>query len=211
MRPKLVVFARTPQPGAVKTRLSAVLSAASAAALHAAMVTDLIAQLQTLRPAVEIELHTTEATDAFSFPHVVMRVQAAGSLGERLGAAIVEALDAEGRPAVVVMGSDSPTVPLAYIQSLLATEADVAIGPASDGGYYAIACRRAHPNMFDGVTWSAPTTEDETVAAIEKCGLTVARGPEWYDIDTPADLQRLANDPNLGAATRRALQTAAYL
>ena len=88
---------------------------------------------------------------------------------------------------------------------------DVAIGPASDGGYYAIVCRKAHSNMFDGVTWSAPTTAAETVQAVKKCGFTVALGPEWYDVDTPADLQRLATDTNLGSATRSALQAAARL
>ena len=206
MRPKLIVFARAPKPGAVKTRLKTALSADVAAELHIAMVTDLIMQLQQLRPAVDLELHTSEPTDAFSFRDVVTRVQAPGDLGERLRAAIVEALDEERRPAVLVMGSDSPTVPLAHIHELLATAADVAIGPASDGGYYAILCRQAHPEMFSGVTWSAPTTAAETANAMQECGFTVALGPEWYDIDTPADLRRLADDPNLGSATRRALQ-----
>lgn len=211
MLPKLIVFARAPRPGAVKTRLSAIMSAASAAALHLAMVTDLIAQLQRLRPAVDIELHTAEPTDAFSFPDVVTRIQVPGTLGDRLRAAIVEALDREERPAVLVIGSDSPTIPLEHIHQLLLTHADVALGLASDGGYYAILCRRAHRNMFEGVTWSATTTAAQTVEAMRKCGLTVALGPEWYDIDRPSDLQRLANDPNLGSATRRALEAAAVL
>ena len=160
----------------------------------------------------DVEPHTTEPTDAFSFPHVITPLQATGSLGDRLGAGTVEALDGEGRPAVIVMGSHSPTVPLAHIHEWLATKADVAIGPASDGGYYAIACRKAHPSMFDGVTWSAPTTAaTETVGAVQKCGLTLAPGPEWYDIDTPAGPQKLATDPNLGPAMRRALQVAAHL
>jgi hypothetical protein len=211
MRPKLIVFARAPKPGAVKTRLKTALSADAAAGLHIAMVTDLILQLRQLSPAVDLELHTCEPTDAFSFLNVATRVQAPGDLGERLYAAILEGLENEGRPAVLVMGSDSPTVPLSHIHELLATSADVAIGPASDGGYYAILCRRAHPKMFSGITWSASTTLTDTRNAMQQCGFTVALGQEWYDIDMPDDLQRLANDPNLGAATRRALQAAAHL
>jgi rSAM/selenodomain-associated transferase 1 len=211
MRPKVIVFARVPKAGAVKTRLGAVMSAASAAGLHLAMVTDLIRQLQQLHPGVDLELHTSEPTDAFSFLDVVTRVQVSGTLGDRLLAAIFEALEQERRPAVLIIGSDSPTLPLAHIHELLATEADAAIGPASDGGYYAIVCRKAHVKMFDGVTWSVRTTAAETVQAMQKCGFTVALGPEWYDIDTPADLQRLATDTNLGSATRTALQAAARL
>src|SRR5579884_4259307 len=134
MCPKLIVFARAPRPGAVKTRLQASISAAAAAELHSAMVTDLVIRLKQLCPAVDVELHTSEATDAFSSLDVPKRVQKAGDLGQRLRAAIVEGLDEERRPAVLVMGSDSPTVPLDNIHDLLATSTDVAIGPASDGG-----------------------------------------------------------------------------
>jgi|SRR5579884_446044 len=211
MLPKVIVFARAPAPGAVKTRLQAALSAGAAAELHIAMVTDLVVQLKQLRPAVDLELHTSEATDAFSFLDVPKRVQKPGDLGERLRAAVINGLREESRPAVLVIGSDSPTVPLAYIHDLLATTTDVAIGPASDGGYYAILCRRAHPQMFSGITWSGPATAAETATSMRKCGFTVALGPEWYDVDTPADLQRLAGDPNLGSATRRALQGAAHV
>ena len=121
MGPKVIVFAKSPKAGAVKTRLGAVMSAASAAGLHFAMVTDLIGQLQQLHPAVDLELHITEPTDAFSFLHVVTRVQVPGTLGERLLAAILDALERERRPAVLVMGSDSPTIPLTHIHELLAT------------------------------------------------------------------------------------------
>ena len=211
MCPKLIVFARAPRPGAVKTRLQASISAAAAAELHSAMVTDLVIRLKQLCPAVDVELHTSEATDAFSSLDVPKRVQKAGDLGQRLRAAIVEGLDEERRPAVLVMGSDSPTVPLDNIHDLLATSTDVAIGPASDGGYYAILCRRAHAEMFSGVTWSGPATAAETANSMQRCGFTVGLGPEWYDVDTPADLRRLAGDPNLGSATRRALEAAAHV
>lgn len=174
------------------------------------MVSDLLLRVRQLRSGVDLELHTCEPTDAFSGLDVVTRAQAAGGLGERLYAGITEALN-EGRPAVLVMGSDSPTVPLAHIDELLATCTDVAIGLSSDGGFYAILCRRADPQMFSGITWSGPDTAAETIRAMRQCGLTVALGQEWYDVDTPDDLQKLARDPALGSATRRVLEAAALL
>ena len=210
MRPKLVVFARTPHPGTVKTRLLATLSPQTAAALHLAMVTDLLKRLRQLRPAVDLELHTTEATDLFDALEITLRTQSGGDLGRRLYASMTEALD-EGRRSVLIMGSDSPTVPLAYLSSALQTQADVTLGPALDGGFYAIHCRRTHPDMFARVTWSAPCTCAETADAITRCGLSVETGPEWYDIDHPADLPKLARDPDLGAATRRILEFTGHL
>jgi len=60
-----------------------------------------------------------------------------------------------------------------------------------DGGFYAIACRRIAPAMFEGVAWSTSNTLRDTVGALTYCGLSVELGPAWFDVDTPEDLQRL--------------------
>jgi glycosyltransferase A (GT-A) superfamily protein (DUF2064 family) len=108
-----------------------------------------------------------------------------------------EAALSAGHPQVVIAGSDSPTLPGAHIQALLGSPADVALGPAEDGGYYAIAMRRTHPDMFCGVPWSAADTLRATATACRASGLTVDLGPRWFDIDSPADLIRLLSDPSL--------------
>ena len=182
----------------------------SAVALHVAMVTDLLERLEQLRPAVELELHTNEPTDALTFSGVPMRTQASGDLGKRLHAALAEGLRC-GRPAVLILGSDSPTVPLSHLSDMLASQDDVVLGPASDGGFYAICCRRAHPAMFEGVTWSSNTTCAKTAEAIARCGLTCRIGASWYDVDTPEDLRTLAQDADLGSATRDALRRAGHI
>jgi glycosyltransferase A (GT-A) superfamily protein (DUF2064 family) len=89
------------------------------------------------------------------------------------------------------LGSDSPGLPPGHIRALLVSQADVAIGPTEDGGFYAIACSRTHPAMFDGVHWSTCSAFDDTVAASRRAGLTVEVGPAWFDIDRPEDLTRL--------------------
>jgi hypothetical protein len=93
----------------------------------------------------------------------------------------------------MVVGSDSPTLPAGHLQKLLESGADVALGPCEDGGYYAIACRRVHERMFEGVEWSSPGALEQTARAARACGLSVDVGEAWWDVDEPASLARLAS------------------
>jgi glycosyltransferase A (GT-A) superfamily protein (DUF2064 family) len=97
----------------------------------------------------------------------------------------------------MVIGSDSPGLPAGYIQALLESPADAALGPTEDGGYYAIQCRRVAPAMFAGVRWSTSHTCQDTTRALQACGFSVSNGPSWFDVDEPADLLALARRPDL--------------
>lgn len=108
-----------------------------------------------------------------------------------------------GHPQAIIVGSDAPTLPLTYLETLLDAREDVALGPAFDGGYYAIACRRVDSRMFRNVVWSMEDALDRTLWAAEGCGLTVECGPAWYDVDTPSDLKRVQADPGLPPHTAR--------
>lgn len=196
MRPVLILFARSPVPGRVKTRLHPRLKPDESAALHECFVRDTVEMLLTLSGEADVELHTDIPTDAWNDLPVPRFTQAPGDLGERMLQAITDGLDA-GRSRVTIVGSDSPTLPPAHLRRLLAADADVTLGPVADGGYYAIGCRRAHPEMFAGVRFSRPDTLRQTAQAAEACGLTVALGDPWYDVDTPADLDRLRRSPEL--------------
>jgi hypothetical protein len=188
----MILFAKTPIPGRVKTRLIGRLSPEQAAALHEAMVRD---AWQRLGPLGPIELHTDEETVAWEGigPR---RLQAEGDLGRRMLGAFEHALN-DGYGLALIVGSDAPGLPAAHIAALLESAADVALGPTADGGYYAIGCRRPHPRMFEGVRWSTPHALADTVAACARCGLSVHVGPAWFDIDEPADLERLRDYPPL--------------
>lgn len=199
MLPVILLFAKAPVPGHVKTRLRPVLSAAQAADLHRAFVLDTLGILSSL-DGVDVELHTDTSTDAWRGVSVAVKLQAEGNLGVKLLSAANAALR-QGRPHVLIAGSDSPTLPEAHLDALRASSANVALGPCDDGGYYAVGFRRTHPAMFDGVTWSAATTLQETVAACRRCGLTVETGRPWFDVDSPADLVRLMSAPQLRSHT----------
>ena len=195
MRPAIILFAKAPVAGRVKTRLEPALGAEAALDLHKAFVLDMLDKLSTLSGAAGIELHTDIATDAWRRPNVVLRTQISGDLGSRM-------LHALGGRWACIVGSDAPTLPVSHIEALLASSADLALGPCEDGGYYAISCRRAHPDMFRGVEWSSERALEQTERSARQCGLSVERGPSWYDVDRPEDLRRLRDEGNLPEHTR---------
>lgn len=199
MRAVILLFAKAPIPGRVKTRLQPPLTPHQAASLHDAFVRDALQFLAAV-PNVDVELHTDTSTDAWNTPGVARNLQAAGDLGIKMHSAAEAALRA-GHPRVLILGSDSPALPVPHIDALLRSPADVALGPADDGGYYAIGFRRTHPDMFAGVPWSSPDTLRATMAACRARGLTVDLGPGWFDVDSPADLVRLLTVPSAGPHT----------
>jgi uncharacterized protein len=200
----MILFAKAPVAGRVKTRLAMEIGAGRAAELHRAFVTDSLAILNKFTTVADLQLHTDISTDAWSELGVAREVQTPGDLQLKLLHALERGL-AAGRPQVIVFGSDSPTLPHGHVQRLLDSTADVALGPCEDGGYYAIACRRIHPNMFAGVAWSTPDALEQTERAARACGLSVERGDLWYDVDGPEDLARLTAERDLPDSTAQAL------
>jgi len=203
----MILFAKAPVAGHVKTRLAAEIGARRAAELHRAFVADSLAKLKEFTSAADLQLHTDIPTDAWSELDVARDLQIPGGLQLKLLHALGQRL-AAGRPQVIIFGSDSPTLPHAHVRKLLDSAADVALGPCEDGGYYAIACRRIHPDMFAGVEWSTPDALEQTERAARACGLSVERGDLWYDVDGPEDLARLMAEPELPSSTEQAVRTA---
>ena len=205
MRPVIILFAKAPVPGRVKTRLIPRLSPAAAAALHIAFVWDLIERLQSLNGVADLELHTDIHTEVWSGSQILQALQGEGDLGLKMLQAMRRALS-QGRPSAMIAGTDAPGVPLAHLSHLLHSQRDVALGPAEDGGFYAVSCRRVNSGMFDNVEWSGPDALRQTVDAAEASGLTVDLGPLWWDVDTAADLDRLMAEGDLPKHTARVLQ-----
>lgn len=186
MKPLIAVFAKAPVPGRVKTRLVPPLTFEQAAQLHQRLVADLWSRL----PAgAERELHTDQPTAAW--PAIApRRLQSSGDLGARMFHALQTAL-AAGHPRAAVVGGDIPDFPTNLFAPLLQADADVALGPTRDGGYYAIVCRRICAGMFDGVRWSTSDALADTITACARAGLTTVTGEPWHDVDRPEDLDLL--------------------
>jgi rSAM/selenodomain-associated transferase 1 len=195
----IILFAKEPVVGQVKTRLIPAVTPEFAAELHTAFVRDMIDRFRAFE-GTDFELHTDKESDAFITPTVTRKLQTLGNLGLKMIHALQVGSDS-GYERVMIIGSDAPTLPAAHVSALLAADADITFGPAEDGGFYAISARRVHPAMFNGVVWSQPDTLLRSLHAVRQCGLSVAVGPRWFDVDAPEDLDLLARQSDLPVHT----------
>jgi len=188
---RLLLFTKPAREGRVKTRLIGDLTAAEAAALHAAFLEDLLDRLR----EGDFELQLAWALDAEDeLPAGGIRQQGEG-LGERLYRALSEG--ARDGAAVMALGSDHPTLPLALVHEAferLERGAEVVLGPAEDGGYYLLALRAdaVDPGLFRDIPWSTDRVLPTTLERCRDLGLAVELLPPASDVDTPEDLRRLA-------------------
>jgi hypothetical protein len=201
----LGLFAKWPQPGAVKTRLAAESSPDWAARVAEAFLHDLMERLLAVDVQRVLAFAPREAEAGFADlarGRFILTPQGDGDLGQRMKAFLSEQFHADAE-AVVLLGTDSPTVPLAYVEQAFRAleQADVVLGPAQDGGYYLLGCTRRLPPLFENITWSSPRVLAETVARLSDPAWRLALLPPWYDIDTLADWQMLCGHL---AALRRA-------
>ncbi len=196
----LAVFARAPELGKVKTRLSPPLTPQQALSLHRALIEDTLAHLGKLDlPSVEkhvllskelIEPGDLDVPDGWQ-----VGVQSNGDLGERMSHLFETSL-AGGASGVVILGSDSPTVPLELVEDAFTHLASghVVLGPADDGGYYLLGCDRFYADIFAGVDWGSERVLDQTLAILERLGVASTTLVPWYDIDRGDDLNRLRQE-----------------
>jgi rSAM/selenodomain-associated transferase 1 len=201
----LGLFAKQPLPGQVKTRLAAGSSPAWAAGVAEAFLHDLLERLAGVEarrvlafspPAAEVYFQSLVQN------RFLLRPQGDGDLGQRMARFFAEQLQA-GAQAVVLVGTDSPTLPLPFIDQAFAEleRVEVVLGPATDGGYYLVGCSREVPAIFQGVAWGSNQVLLETVARLQGTAHRLALLPPWYDVDTIEDWGMLRGHV---AALRRA-------
>jgi rSAM/selenodomain-associated transferase 1 len=210
----IVLYARAPRRGRVKTRLVPPLTPDAALALHRALVRDAAvvvgraARASGARPFV-----------AWSAPGPHLRLtglrrlaQGRGDLGQRMRRTVLGLLGA-GHAGVVIVGSDAPLVGasnLAAAARAIRSGAPVVIGPAPDGGYYLIGLRADRPEIFAGIPWGTARVLSMTLERLRRIGVRAHCLAPARDVDRPADLAWLRRALG-GAAGRRAPRTAAWL
>ena len=195
MRRALIVVGKAPEAGLTKTRLVQPLTAQQAAELYRAFLLDAIDLGLRLGGERLSVVHPRGAAPALSqlVPPVVHLLE---QPGQGLGDALTFAFERhfrQGFERVVLIGSDNPTLPAELVeQAFAALETyDLSIGPSADGGYYLIGLRQAHPGLFQGIDWSTPRVYAQTLARARALNLREHALAEWYDVDTPDDLERL--------------------
>ena len=214
----LVIFAKAPLVGQVKTRLCPPLSPETAAELARCFLVDTVERACRL-PTVKVYLAITPAESEplfrslLPFP-VEYLAQRGTSLGEREHNSFVD-LFQHGATRMVLIGSDIPTLPLSHLQEafqhLEDARGDAVFGPSSDGGYYLVGMRVLHPELFENISWSTSSVMADTLAQAEKHGLNVTFVPPWHDVDDKDDLARLVAELSRPDGHLHAPRTSAFL
>ena len=206
MKPALAIFAKTPTPGRVKTRLSPPLSPRESAELYRCMLLDTIARVRALRIETVIFYDGDRQFFEEAAPDVLLVHQHGGGLGSRLEEAC-QALSALEYGPRVIIGTDAPDLPLQYIQDAftrLDAGTDAVFGPATDGGYYLVALKDDYGELFTGIPWSSELVLETSLKRAQASGFSISLLPTWYDVDSFEDLQRPGlRDPLNGAPLTR--------
>lgn len=220
--PALVLFARAPEPGRVKTRLSPALGTEGSALLYRAFLEDaargyLWSGVWTSVLAADPDAAHPMLTALFPRPWR-RESQAPGGLSERLSEAFAREA-ALGSPQTVAVGSDHPALPRALMRTAfnaLANGSDAVVIPAEDGGFCALGLSRTvdPDEVFRDIPWSTAAVMERTLQRLHAVGASVAVLETFYDVDRPEDVARLfrdlaARDPeaeDFPRATARALR-----
>ncbi len=191
---KIILFAKAPIPGEVKSRLIPDIGPQSAADLHKELL------MHTLEIVVGAALSVVELWCTPDSQHpffaacrkqfgVTLHTQQGADLGERMH----HALSQSGATATLLIGSDIPPISAGYLsqalQLLLSGEPWV-IGPAEDGGYVLVGCGESDARLFNGITWGEGEVLNQTMKSAAVCGFTPYLLPVLWDVDNLADLER---------------------
>jgi len=212
---RLLVFARLPELGQVKTRLATEIGPERALAIYEAMLRDLIASVGPSTHETEIEFlwpptpHANGAALRRAFAQHAVAMQTGATLGDRLSMAFSERFFFHRTEKIVAIGVDDPLLPRALIDHAFALldSCEYVLGPAEDGGYYLLGCRALsyEPSVFHDIAWGTSSVLQTTIERIAATGRTMALLPQRFDVDTGSDLERFAaagHDGELGRLLR---------
>ena len=204
----LVIMAKAPRPGMVKTRFSQNLPSPAVTELYRCLLEDTVALAMSLQ-GVEVALMCPES-DKDDLAHLLgttMRVVA--QKGEGLAAGLTSVF-AHFTGAVIAFNSDSPHLSPSVLDSAFEALAtcDVVVGPTHDGGYYLVGAKAAHPALFENDGMGTRSALDRLLARAQLLELSTGLTEPFYDIDVADDLIRLARELELAPA--RAPRTAAW-
>jgi uncharacterized protein len=209
----LVIMAKAPRAGAVKTRLAQNLSPAAVVDLYCCLLNDTLALAKSL-DGVEtaIMCPAPDVDDLSRAAGAGVRVVA--QAGEGLAAGLVSVFTHFSTPdhrPTIALNSDSPHLPASILRSAFDALAacDLVVGPTHDGGYYLVGAKASFPGLFTGSGMGTANALENLLAQARSLGLAVRFTDPFYDIDVAADLSRLAEELRL--APERAPLTAAWL
>jgi len=191
----LVLFARDPVLGQVKTRLQVSFDDVTILELYTCFLQDSIDKICSLKEVVPfIGAYPNTSSQFFEKVSEQKKItifpQVGKDLGERMKNAFLK-LQRDGFQKVVIMGSDSPGLPVSYIEAAFDSDREVVLGPSTDGGYYLLGMNRDVIDVFPNVEWGTEVVLSQTMNHIKAIGAKLKLLPLWYDVDHPEDLKFL--------------------
>jgi rSAM/selenodomain-associated transferase 1 len=202
----VIVFAREPSPGKVKTRLAKDIGASAAARVYAALLAHALREACTTDSQVVLSLAEPLATGSTWSPPpgVAVELQAGRDLGARMANAFARRFDA-GASAVALVGSDVPLLNAGVVAHALEEcgRHDVVLVPAHDGGYVLVAQHAPGVDLFTGVPWSSPDTLVATRGRLRALGVGHVELEPLGDLDSLEDLRACAAVSGLDTGLRR--------
>ncbi|NNE98639.1 MAG: glycosyltransferase [Pyrinomonadaceae bacterium] len=199
MKETVIIMVKVPVGGDVKTRMQPYISKAQSAELATALLKDAEERVASTNcePIIAYTpAHHKKRLKAILPQQHILIEQEGTDLGERMHRAFEYAFQV-GFESVVMIGTDSPTFPREFIARAfrkLGTGSDIVIGESEDGGFYLLGLKSAGPGIFDGVEWGSPRAFAQTKRNAEMQKLLLDFLPIWYDVDLPADLERLKHE-----------------
>jgi rSAM/selenodomain-associated transferase 1 len=209
----LVIMAKAPRPGAVKTRLASSLSSTAITDFYCCLLDDTLALAGSLDD-VEVAIMCPEA-DVNELVQLAGReVSVVAQKGEGLAAGLISVFAhfSEDHPRrTIAFNSDSPHLPRSVLEDAFETLAahDVVVGPTHDGGYYLVGAKASHPALFANDGMGTSSALERLLSSARALKLSVGFADPFYDIDVADDLTRLAAE--LRMAPARAPRTAEWL
>ena len=193
---RVVIFAKAPVPGRVKTRLIPALGEEGAARFAAEMLASTVAEALASGLAVEL-CGEPDPAGWYRGPPVRLTAQGEGDLGVRLHRAAERVL---GEEPVLLIGADCPALDAERLRAAAEALAnhDAVIHPAQDGGYVLLGLNRFHRSLFDGIAWSTSEAGRQTLDRVAALGWSVEIRHTLSDVDTPADLPPLPSGERVG-------------
>jgi len=211
-RKTLVIMAKAPKPGVVKTRLAESLPLPAVTSLYRCLLEDTVALALSLKDVqVAVMCRESDKQDLESL--LGKSLQIVAQQGEGLAAGLTSVFrhfTARGPQYVIAFNSDSPHLSPSVLDSAfqILTTREVVVGPTHDGGYYLVGAKASHPSLFAGDGMGTRTALDRLLARTRDLALSTGFTEQFYDIDVADDLIRLERE--LRAAPDRAPRTAAW-
>lgn len=193
----IIIMAKVPRAGNVKTRLQPFLSPEECRTLSESFLSDAISKTQNLSEQTVIAFAPAgekKYFGKFSIENLVLIEQTGADLGEKMSNAFEAVFSSDSNASVLMIGTDSPSFPPVLIEqafTALESGTDVVLGKSADGGFYLIGLRRKSSRLFERIEWSSPKVFEQMTRNINLLNLNLKLLLEWFDVDTPDDLRRL--------------------